>query len=204
MNPQPLYNVAYRFFRVPWELGPRAELVQLLQQDRLRRGRAIDLGCGTGANAIFLAAHGFDVTGVDFAPAALDKARGRAAAAGVGVRFIEGDLTALPPDLGRFDLLLDYGTLDDLPPRKRASYVENVVPLAAPGAQFLLWGFEWPPRWWERAIGLPPLVPGEVQDRFGGAFDVERVAASERLRMWRIIPGFAAYLMTRRRDGGAS
>jgi len=198
MSWRTVYNLAYRYFRVPWDLGPRKELVQLVGAGRLRRGRAIDLGCGTGANAVFLAQHGFDVTGIDFAPAALDKARARAAAAGVAVRFVEEDLTAIRPGLGTFDLLVDYGTLDDLSDARRARYVENVLPLAGPGAQFLLWGFEWPARRLDRWLGFMPLVPGEVEARFGAAFDIERVAASETLRMRRPIPGFAAHLLTRR------
>jgi len=52
--------LAYRFFRMPWEIGPRAELVELVDAGRLRPGRAIDLGCGTGANAVFLAQRGFE------------------------------------------------------------------------------------------------------------------------------------------------
>ncbi len=60
VSPQTAYNLAYRFFRMPWEIGPRAELVELVDAGRLRPGRAIDLGCGTGANAVFLAQRGFE------------------------------------------------------------------------------------------------------------------------------------------------
>src|SRR5688572_12522126 len=112
MNPRAFYHLGYRFFRMPWEIGPRAELVALVSDGRLRPGRAVDLGCGTGANAVFLARHGFDVTGIDFAPAGLAKARAAAARAGVSVRFVEADLTKLPAGLGPFDVLVDYGTLD--------------------------------------------------------------------------------------------
>jgi cyclopropane fatty-acyl-phospholipid synthase-like methyltransferase len=186
---------------MPWELGPRAELVELVETGRLRPGRAIDLGCGTGANAVFLARHGFEVTGVDFAPAALAKARAMAGAAGVRVRFVEDDLTGFRHDLGHFDVLVDYGTLDDLSAAKRDRYVRSVVPLAGPGARFLLWCFEWRPRRADRWLRFDPMAPGEVAARFGTAFDVERIAGSARER-WRLIPGTAAYLMARK--GGRS
>ena len=70
MNPRAFYHLGYRWFRMPWEVGPREELMTLVDQRRLRPGRAVDLGCGTGANTVYLARRGFDVTGIDFAPAA--------------------------------------------------------------------------------------------------------------------------------------
>src|ERR1035437_2138035 len=73
---------------MPWEGGPRSELVELVRTGRLEPCRALDLGCGSGANAVFLAKHGFEVTGVDFAAAALDKADRLAKAAGVDVVWI--------------------------------------------------------------------------------------------------------------------
>jgi SAM-dependent methyltransferase len=197
MAPRALYNLGYRWFRMPWEIGPRQELVELVSSGRLRPGRTVDLGCGTGANAVFLAQHGFEVTGIDFAPAALAKAAAKAAAAGVQVRFLEDDLTRLRHRLGTFDLLVDYGTLDDLSPANRTRYVDNVLPLARPGARFLLWCFQWPPRRLDRWMGLEPIAPGEVQQRFGHTLTIQRIAGTDTPQPWRLIPGFAAYLMTR-------
>jgi 2-polyprenyl-3-methyl-5-hydroxy-6-metoxy-1,4-benzoquinol methylase len=76
-------------------VGPRDELVRLVESGSIWPGRAIDLGCGTGANAIFLAQHGFEVTGVDSAQAAIEKARQRANGAGVQINFAVDDLTNL-------------------------------------------------------------------------------------------------------------
>jgi SAM-dependent methyltransferase len=198
MPARSFYNAAYRLGRAPWEIGPRVELVDLVTSGRLRPGRAVDLGCGTGANALFLAEHGFDVTGVDFSTVALAKARAAAERAGRAVSFVEGDLTALRHDIGRFDLLVDYGTLDDFAPADRDRYVDNVLPLAATGARFLLWCFQWPPRRFDRWLRFPTMAPGEVEWRFGGTFTIERIAGTDTPRMRRLIPGHAAYLMTRR------
>ena len=197
MAPRVLYNVGYRWFRMPWEIGPRQELVELVHAGRLPPGRAVDLGCGTGANAVFLAQHDFDVTGIDFAPAALAKATAKATAAGVHIQFIEDDLTALRHRLGSFDLLVDYGTLDDLSPANRARYTDNIIPLAGPEARFLLWCFQWPPRRLDRWLRFQPITPGEVEQRFGHAFAIERIAGTDTPQPRRLIPGFAAYLMTR-------
>ncbi len=80
---------------MPWEGGPRSELVELVRTGRLEPCRALDLDCGSGANAVFLAEHGFEVTGVDFAASALDQADRLAKAAGVDVAWIKDDLTRL-------------------------------------------------------------------------------------------------------------
>lgn len=72
------YNLWYRHGTPPWVGEPRRELVQLVTDGTPTPGRAIDVGCGVGDNAIFLAQHGFTVTGIDFAPAAIDRARRKA------------------------------------------------------------------------------------------------------------------------------
>ena len=190
------YELGYRFFRMPWETGPREELVGLVESGRIASCRAIDLGCGTGSNAIFLALHGFDVTGVDFAASAIEKARQRADAAEVAARFVMDDLTNLRQVQGTFDFLVDYGALDDLRPAHRDLYVRNVLPLTHPGSRYLLWCFEWPTRWWERSLLAMALEPGEAEERFGEYFEIERIAGKTGLSGWP--RGFAAYLMTRK------
>ena len=178
------YDLLYRR-RAPWEGPPRAELVGLVESGRLVPGRAVDLGCGSGANAIFLAEHGFDVVGVDFSPVALAKAE-RAAAESTArerVRFIRGDLTA---DVihgldGTFDLVVDYGTLDDLRGAKRRAMAAWFPRLVRPGGHALLWCFYGP------FDGLPwfsltrqsrlagGLAVGEEQDLFAADFSIERL-----------------------------
>jgi SAM-dependent methyltransferase len=196
------YDAWYRFGRPPWVGEARSELVELVTNGTLTPGRAIDLGCGEGDNAIFLARHGFSVSALDFAPAAIAKARRKAAAAGVAIEFLVDDLTKLRKVRGEFDLLVDYGTLDDLSFPHRDAYVRQVVPLAGPGSHFLLWCFEWKLGLWERAFtsalpfGRLALGPGEAEQRFGKFFDVVRIAGESDLSSWP--RGWAAYLMTRR------
>lgn len=196
-----IYDAWYRFGSPPWVGGPRSELVELVAKGTVTPGDALDLGCGEGDNAIYLAQHGFAVTAVDFAPSAIAKARHKAERAGVVVDFIVDDLTHLHRVRGDFDLLVDYGTFDDLGIRNRAEYVRGVVPLARPGAQFLLWCFEWELRPWERLLttllpfGGLALAPGEAERWFGREFQVERLAGECDLPTWP--PGWAAYLMTR-------
>jgi SAM-dependent methyltransferase len=197
------YNLMYRF-RAPWEMGPREELVELVTTGRLgpdalagdgtRAARAIDLGCGSGANAVFLAEHGFDVTGVDFSAVGLAKARGAASSSGVAITFVEADLTAStqPGVEGPFDLLVDYGTLDDVSKARRPAMAATVRRLSRPGSVFLLWCFYDEMPWWRRrGARFPGLAPGEETTLFGADFTIERLARPE--------PGsgFACFLLNR-------
>jgi len=192
------YEITYRYFRAPWEVGAREELIALVESGRLKPGRAIDLGCGTGANAIYLAQKGFEVTGVDFAESAIENAQGQAKDAGVQVNFIVDDLTNLRNISGTFDFLLDYGVLDDLRLHLRESYLHNMLALTHPGSQYLLWGFEYPMRWWEKYVPFfdVPFAPGEVEQRFDPYFEIEKIASNLDYSKWP--PGYAAYLMTRK------
>lgn len=195
------YEILYSRFHAPWDIGPRQELVDLVESGRLQPCRAIDLGSGTASNVVFLAQHGFEVTGVDFAQAAIELGQKRAREAGVSVEFIQDDLTQLQNIQGSYDLLVDYGTLDDIPPSRRGLYVQNVVPLTLPGSQFVLYCFEWEMSWWERLLtsvfsGFGSVMePGEVEQRFTPYFVIEKIAAYTDNGWPR---GSAVYLMVRR------
>lgn len=192
------YEVVYRYFRAPWDIGARDELVSLVESGRITPCRAIDLGCGAGANSIYLAQKGFDVTGVDYAEAAIEKAQARAKDTGVQIEFVVDDLTNLQRVSGTYDFLLDYGVLDDLRLPQREPYVENILPLTHAGSRFLLWGFEYPLRWWERYLPFYdiPFVSGEIEQRFGPYFEIETIV--KELDWSKFPPGYSAYLMTRK------
>lgn len=191
------YELVYGRFRAPWDIGPRKELVELVESGRLKPCKAIDLGSGTASNCIFLAQRGFEVTGVDFAQAAIELGKKRAADANVRVNFVRDDLTQLQNVRGAFDLLVDYGTLDDLKPAQRDSYMQNVLPLTRAGSQFLLYAFEWQPRWYEKFyFASMALEPGEAERRFAPYFEMERYASEQNLPG--LPHGWAVYLMTRK------
>ena len=106
------------------------------------------------------------------------------------------DLTNLQHVEGAFDLLVDYGTLDDLSEKNRDLYMENVLPLTHPGSIFLLYNFEWEVRWWERPIySRLALDQGEAEERFSRYFEIERIAGQ--IDYSNFPPGYAVYLMTR-------
>ncbi|MER5487677.1 methyltransferase domain-containing protein [Streptomyces sp. NPDC002812] len=103
-------------------------------------GRALDLGCGPGRNALHLAARGFEVDAVDLSPTALAWAGERARAAGARIRFHQGDAfgAAGAGLVGPYDLIYDSGCFHHLPPHRRVSYLDLLDRLLAPGGRFAL------------------------------------------------------------------
>jgi SAM-dependent methyltransferase len=103
-------------------------------------GRALDLGCGPGRNALHLAARGFRVDAVDLSPAAVAWAGERVRAAGARVRLLCGDAFALSADQldGPYDLVHDSGCFHHLPPHRRVSYLALLDRVLAPGGCFSL------------------------------------------------------------------
>lgn len=198
-----VYDAMYRHW-APWDaVGARPDLKALLTSGRIDSERyptAVDLGCGTGANVVFLAQQGFEAVGVDFSPVALEKAGLRAEEGGVSERcgWVEGDLTAASiNDLdGPFDFLVDFGTLDDLKGEDRQAMADLVVSLARPGSVFLEWCFygsreDLPWISFSGTSKLSHIAPGELENLFGAHFDVEPFSANPERRV-------AAFLLTRR------
>ncbi|MEZ6065932.1 MAG: class I SAM-dependent methyltransferase [Planctomycetaceae bacterium] len=104
------WNQRYLDAATPWDSGrPSAELVRVLATNEIPRGRVLELGCGSGTNAIYLAQQGFEVTAIDIAPAALELARQRAEQAHVTINFIEADVHRFDTPGPRFDFLFDRG-----------------------------------------------------------------------------------------------
>ncbi len=142
-------------------------------------GKALDLGCGTGTNCIYLAQNGWEAMGVDFVPSAISAARRKAAVARVSPRYVVGDATRLT-ELGvgiNYSLLLDLGCFHSIAEDRRDAYVRGVRDIARPGAVMLLFSFvrRARPRRVLRIGG--PLGPsgvarGEVAERFAPHWEI--------------------------------
>jgi SAM-dependent methyltransferase len=104
------WNQRYAEGDIPWNTNrPSTELTRVLAETDLPRGRALEIGCGTGDDAIFLAQQGFEVTAFDLSPLAIQQAKEKAAKAEVFVEFLVADIRDLP-DLGEpFPFVFDRG-----------------------------------------------------------------------------------------------
>jgi SAM-dependent methyltransferase len=141
--------------------------------ERSSAGRALDLGCGTGRDAVYLAEHGWTVTGIDGVKQAIEAAKERSEGAGVDVNWILGDVTQLQT-LGLadgFDFVLDRGCFHGLSDSERDRCARGVTALTGPGARLLLFAFQ------PRSLGLGPrgITAGEVQAKFGPTWDLVSV-----------------------------
>jgi len=174
------FELAYLFGFKPWDSGVSPpELVELVEGPAaLAPGRALDLGCGTGTNCAYLLSHGWEVTGVDFVPRAINTARRRAP----GARLLVGDVTRLG-DFGvdgPFDLLLDLGCFHSMPDERRDAYVAEAARVARPAGTLLLFAFG------EKGPGTPVAPEAEIRERFKGSFEVVEVrpGAAFRKQTW--------------------
>jgi len=125
--------------KIPWNIEtPPEALVELVKSGKVTPCRTVDLGCGAGNYAIYLAGLGFDVTGVDSSPTAIRLAREKAERLGVTCRFVEGDLLGdLHEVQGKFNLGYDWELLHHIMPGDRKTYTKNIASLLNPGATYL-------------------------------------------------------------------
>ena len=161
----------YRRKRTPWDtqITP-PEVIAFLEQ--AAPARALDLGCGTGTNAITLAQYGWQVTGVDFSPRAIAMARRKSSQKGLSITFRIGDVANLDDLAGPYDYALDIGCLFSLKLLDRRKYAAGLVRMMPAGAHFML--YAWLPQIWHGA--QRGISSDDVQALFGHAFIREKMA----------------------------
>jgi SAM-dependent methyltransferase len=139
-----LYRSAPSVESLPWHREQPPELLERVVAQRTDRGRALDLGCGEGVHAVYLAREGFSVVAVDFVAAALAATTTLAAQAGVDVEVLEGDVIDYEAP-SAFDLVLDSGCLHHLPGGEVGAYRSRLDDWLAPGGDYVLVHFAHPP-----------------------------------------------------------
>jgi ubiquinone/menaquinone biosynthesis C-methylase UbiE len=162
------FRIFYRIGFTPWEGHPIGQGLRDLVEGTsdapaLTTGSALDVGCGTGDCSIYLAQHGWKVTGVDYVGKPLDKARAKADAADVSINFVRADVTQLSQEgIGAgFQLIVDNGCLHNMSGGDREAYVREVSAVAAPDARLLIVAF--PPG---GRFGVPGIDHAEIERRF--------------------------------------
>jgi SAM-dependent methyltransferase len=159
----------YQTGDTPWDTGrPSTMLLQVVAEKKIAPCRAIDLGCGTGTNAVWLAQQGFDVVGLDLSPLAIEQATKRAAQASVRVHFMAADVLKLDDLRPDFRFFFDRGLYHIVRKIDAPRYVQTVADWTVPGALGLVLA----------ANAKEPMEPGppvvtekEFRDEWGSTFD---------------------------------
>lgn len=132
-----LYGLAGTESRVHWHHDESPALLAQAIELLGGTGRALDIGCGTGVNSVFMAGHGLRVTAVDFVPRALTFAAELARRRGVEIEFVRADITEFQYE-GTFDLVLDSGCFHTFAGEKRMRYKERLLAMTSPSAHYVL------------------------------------------------------------------
>jgi len=166
------FDREYREGRPPWDIGHAQGALICLEEAGKIKGRVLDVGCGTGENALFLDAHGHEVVGVDVSPTAIARAKAKARVRHQRIKFRV--VNAL--DLGRlgrsFDTVLDSGLFHVFKDDERSAYAASLRRVVEPGGVLHLICFsEREPRW-----GGPRRVTrDEIRDAFGVGWRVRGI-----------------------------
>jgi SAM-dependent methyltransferase len=183
------FDLQYRFSKPPWDSGitppevtafvdKHSEVWKTLECSA--KPRALDLGCGTGTNALYLAQRGYSVVGVDFSPKAIATARSKAKRANLAIDFHVADVTRLDSLSVRepFDFVLDIGCFHAIDTAERARSANGIARLTRAGGVFILYAFNpRPPEQRGHLIKLRNvgITPDDALKTFAPYFALERI-----------------------------
>ena len=159
----------------PWDIGrSQREFVRLEESGKIA-GDVLDVGCGTGENALFLASRGHDVWGVDSAPAAIEIARRKAEERGLAATFLVKDTLNLH-EIGRtFDTVIDSGLFHTLSDPERPCFVWNLSEVLKPGGTYFMLAFsEHEPG----GYGPRRITQKEIQAAFSDGWRINEIRAA--------------------------
>ncbi|MCA9192653.1 MAG: class I SAM-dependent methyltransferase [Planctomycetales bacterium] len=139
MRKQRNWNESYRDGDVPWDTGrPSPELQRVIMQHGIQPCRALEVGCGSGTNSVWLAQQGFQVTAIDLAPLAVEQANRKAKKSGVQIRFLSGDICKWDQPMESFGFFFDRGCYHAVRREPGNAYVNVISRLLASGGRGLI------------------------------------------------------------------
>ena len=166
------FEAAYLEGSPPWDIGrAQPELVSLVESGRIT-GRVIDIGCGSGENAIYFATAGLDVVGVDGSPEAIRQARDKAQKRGVSIRFDLADVLDLREHRESFDTATDSGVFHVFDDQDRPRYEHSVGGVLRPGGHLFVLCFSerQPGNWGPRRV-----TQRELRETFSDGWHVDGI-----------------------------
>jgi SAM-dependent methyltransferase len=163
------WDAIYREGTPPWENGaPAAELVRLVEDRILRPARTLDIGCGTGADAIYLAKRGFEMTAVDNSPTAVERARVRAEQDDALLRFVMADAFEFGQTAGQFELVYDVGLYHFIRLTDLEKFLDLLWRVTAPGSYYFTIAGR---KNCAAHGGPPPVTKREIHQELGRLFE---------------------------------
>lgn len=177
--PHRCWNESYVSGELPWDTGePEPLLVEFVTAGRVRPTKTLEIGAGTGTNALWLAERGFDVLGIDVAPIAVERATAKLNGRALRCRFATRDfLVADFPD-GPFDFVFDRGCFHIFDePEERARFAVQVAAMLTPSGLWLsmIGSTEGPPR----EVGPPRRSGREVMLAIEPALEIVELRSAE-------------------------
>jgi cyclopropane fatty-acyl-phospholipid synthase-like methyltransferase len=149
----------------PWQIdGPQSEIVKLAENGEIK-SPLLDVGCGTGENALYLSSLGFEVTGIDIVSSAIEKALGKSKARSTPARFLVWDALKLQDLQRKFNTVIDSGFFHALPDKKRPVFLESLASALNVRATYFMMCFsEHEPGSW----GPRRVTQAEIRETFEG------------------------------------
>jgi ubiquinone/menaquinone biosynthesis C-methylase UbiE len=155
---------------------PQPAFVELVRARELNKGRVLDIGCGTGENALYLAENGFSVIGVDLSSRAIAAARAKIAERKLDVDFRAGNALALDFKDSAFDNVIDSGLFHTFTDNDRPAYVREMARVLVPrGRYFMLCFSEKEPTGWG---GPRRITKQEIETTFTPFFKINYIRDS--------------------------
>jgi SAM-dependent methyltransferase len=159
----------YREGTPPWDTGkPHAELAKVLDEYRLRPQTVLEIGCGTGADAILLARRRFEVTAVDCSAIALERARSRAEQYDVPIHFLLADIFDYVQTSPHFDFVYDAGVYHSLRRENLDRFLDVLWRVTQPGSYYLCLSGAPDPTCTD---GPPQVTEDEINNELGRLFE---------------------------------
>ena len=125
--------------QIPWQNNQSDYLTKVINANKIKPGRVLDLGCGTGMESIFLTTKGFTVTGIDISKTAINYAIQNSKKENFKIEFVIADATNLDFLKNRkFDLILDWANLHGIIKNKRDKYIEEILKHTQKGSKLIL------------------------------------------------------------------
>ncbi len=160
--------------RPPWDIGhPQPAFVELVRTGELKKSRTLDVGCGTGENALFLAKNGFSTVGVDLSTRAIDVAKAKASERKLKVDFRVANALSLDFDSSSFGSVVDSGLFHTFNDRERIAFATGIARvLAANGVYFMLCFSDKEPTSWG---GPLRITKQEIEATFTQLFKINYI-----------------------------